>query len=230
MKALILNVKKREVMGKKMAALREKGIIPAIVYGHQVLNVNVQVSIEEFKKIFREVGESAIFDLAIGDDKPRRVIIKDVQKDPVRGDFLHIDFYEVSMHEKLQTQIPLKFIGIAPAVKTFGGVFVTQKESVNVKCFPQDLVPEIPVDISTLVNLEDTIKIRNIIVPGKIEILDSQDDIVASVIVTKEEVAEVKATPAQTEAAPATPEKKDESSVEQKPLGNQPKQEHKKPS
>lgn len=233
MKALLLKAKKREATRKKVTSLRENGIVPAVLYGHKVNNVNLQVPMNDFIKIYREAGESMLFDLAINDDKPLKVIIKDVQRDPVRGDFLHIDFHQVSMHEKIQAQIPLKFIGIAPAVKIFGGVFITQKEILNVKCLPQDLVSEIEVDISSIVNLEDTIKIKDIKVLNKIEILDNLQEIVASVIVTKEEVVEVKPAATAGEApVAASGEKKEEKTgeaTEQKPQGGEKKQEQKKP-
>jgi len=209
MKSILLKAQKRDVVGKAASRIREKGLIPAVVYGHKIKNINIQVASNEFMKVYREAGESTLFDLSLNDASPVKVIIQDVQKDPVKGDFIHVDFHQVSMKEKLQTQIPLKFVGVAPAVKAFGGVFVTQKESINVKCLPQDLVSEIEVDVTPMVTLEDSLRIKDLRVSEKIEVLDNPQDIVASVIVTKEEVIEVKPAETVTEAGAATAEKKE---------------------
>lgn len=227
MKTLLLKVQKREAMKKKLNTLREKEIVPAVIYGHKIKNTNVQVSMHDFIKVHRVAGESTLFDLEINDEKPVKVIIKDIQRDPVKGDIIHIDFHQVSMTEKLQAQIPLKFIGIAPAIKTFGGVFVTQKESLSVKCLPQDLVSDIEVDVTSIVNLEDSIKIKNIKVPEKIEVLDNPEDIVAAVIVTKEEVVEIKPAVAEADAIQAS-DKKEGEPADAKASGGEQKAEQKK--
>ncbi|KKQ56860.1 MAG: 50S ribosomal protein L25 [Parcubacteria group bacterium GW2011_GWA2_38_13] len=228
MNTLLLKVQKREATKKKLNALREKEIVPAVIYGHKIKNTNVQVFMNDFIKVHRVAGESTLFDLVVNDEKPVKVIIKDVQRDPIKGDVVHIDFHQVSMTEKLQAQIPLRFIGIAPAIKTFGGVFVTQKEAISVKCLPQDLVTDIEVDVTSIVNLEDSIKIKNIKVPEKIEVLDDSEDIVAAVIVTKEEVVEVKPVIAEADAIQAS-DKKEGESADAKASGNDQKAEQKKP-
>lgn len=203
MTKLTIQAKKRIIYGKKLFQIRARGIIPAVLYGHKVKNVNLEVNEHDFTTLYTKVGSSTLFDLIIDSEKPVKVIIQDIQKDPVKGEFIHIDFHQVSMKEKLHTEIPLQFIGIAPAVKTFGGVLVTNKNGLNVKCLPQDLVSEIQVDVSVLQKLEDSIKIKDIKIPEKIEVLDNPNDIVASVKVTKEEVEQPKPAPG---AEAATPE------------------------
>ena len=185
---LQLRVNKREEKGKKNTKLREDGKIPAVLYGHKVKNINLSVMGNEFRKIYKQAGESTLVDLSLENEKiPIKVIIQDVQRDPVREDFLHIDFHQVNMKEKLHTHINLSLVGEAPAVKAFGAVLVTNKYSIEVKCLPSDLVSEIPVDLSSLKNLEDSLRIKDLKIPKEIEVLDNPDEIVVIVTESKTE-------------------------------------------
>lgn len=185
---ILLNVKKRIEKKKKVDGLRSEGYIPAVLYGHKVENVNLSVSVGDFNKLYKLAGESTLIDLNIDESsKPVKVIIQDVQVDAVKRNFLHIDFHQVNMKEKLHTHIGLVFTGEAYAVKNFGGVLVTNKDTIEVKCLPTDLVSEITVDLSSLKNLEDTIRIKNLIIPRTIEVLDNPDEIVAIVSESKTE-------------------------------------------
>lgn len=203
---LILQAKKRSEIGKKIKHVRNQGFIPGILYGHNVQNVNLSVPFAQFRKIYQQAGESTLVDLKVDDaESPVKVIIQDVQRDPVKGEILHVDFHQVNMREKLHAHITLKFTGIAPALKNFDGVLVTGKSEIEVHCLPSDLVHEIEVDLSSLKQLNDAIHIKDLIVPSGIEILDAASDIIVSVTESKTEkeaetmaqapVAEVKVEP-----------------------------------
>lgn len=179
---LVLNVKQRNATGKKVAELRKTGYIPGVIYGHKVKNANVSVSVNEFIKIYGRAGESTLIDLNLeGVSEPLKVIIQEVQRDPVKQKFLHVDFHQVNMYEKIHTHISLVFKGDAPAVKNFGGVIVTNKSSLEVKCLPADLVHEISLELSSLENLDDAIRVKDIQVPKGIEVLDDPHEIVVNV-------------------------------------------------
>jgi len=140
-----------------------------------------------------------LVDLTIDSGAAHKVLIQDVQRDPLLGRILHVDFREVKMDEKLEAEIKLEFVGEAPAVKAHGGILVRAKEHVSVRALPGDLVHEITVDLSSLANINDSIKVGDLKVPMGIEILDGEEEIVA---VINEPISEAEL--AALDAAPTT--------------------------
>jgi large subunit ribosomal protein L25 len=169
------------VTGKQVRKLRLEGQIPAVVYGHNKESQALTIDQKEFVTTYREAGFSTLLDLSIGDQKPQKVLIHDIQSDGPTGRVLHVDFYIVNMKEKLQTEIELEFVGQAPAVEVDGGTLITVKSELNVECLPQDLVTSIEVDISKLVTFDDVIRVSDIPVPAGMEILDEPEEVVVSV-------------------------------------------------
>jgi large subunit ribosomal protein L25 len=111
MEKIVLKARKRDVIGKAVKALRRNGEIPAVVYGNASDNQNLAVLMHDFEKVFKEAGSSAIVTLEIEGEKEKNVLIHDVAESPMQSLPEHIDFYEVSMTEKIQTSVPLHFIG-----------------------------------------------------------------------------------------------------------------------
>lgn len=177
----ILEAKTRSVTGKKVRKLREQGMLPSVLYGHEIKTQPLQVKEHDFEKIFKKVGFSSLVDLQIDKNPPVKILIHHLQKDPISDKPLHADFYKVKMTEKIKTQIPLHFVGEAPAVKQLDGNLITNKDSLEVECLPDDLVGSIEVDISSLKTFEDKIKVSNLKVPEKITVLDDKEEIVALV-------------------------------------------------
>lgn len=180
MSELTLQAMTRTASGRKLKALRQEKKIPAILYGK---NKNVSVSVPHiaFEKLYKQAGESTLVNLVVDEKDQSKVIIQDVQRDPVSDGILHVDFYQVQMDEKLKTNIALHFIGTAPAEKTFGGVIVKSKNELTVECYPQDLTDKFDVDLSVLEKMEDVIKVKDLKVSEKITILDDAEEIIASV-------------------------------------------------
>ncbi len=178
---LALVAERRNTFGKNTAVLRRTGKLPAIVYGRGKTPQPLVVEARIFEKIYTQAGESSLVDLKIGDASAIKVLIQDVQLHPVTDRILHADFHEVSMTEKIQTDIILKFEGVAPAVHELGGVLVTNQEQVRVECLPTDLVHEIPIDLSALKTFDDLIRVQDIKPPAGIIILDKPETVVAVV-------------------------------------------------
>lgn len=187
MNNLILKVQKRELVGRKVKDLREKNLIPAVVYGHGAKNQNVAVEYIPFEKLYREAGESSLVDLVIDNEKPVKILIQEVQADPLTGRFIHIDFRQVKMTEKITAEILLKFVGEAKAVKELGGILVKTADKIKVKCLPQDLVHEIEVDLSFLNTFEDFIHIKDLKIPAGLEVLGNPNEPVVNVIPPRSE-------------------------------------------
>jgi large subunit ribosomal protein L25 len=152
------------------------------LYGHDVKKpISLSVNYLEFKKIFDEVGESTMFELVIDGKERKNVLVKDVQYNPVSLNYDHIDLYQVKMTEKITANVELLFEGVSLAVKDAGGVLVKNIDEVEVEALPADLPKEIVVDISSLKTFEDVIKIDDLDIHSKAEILNEKDEIVATV-------------------------------------------------
>lgn len=181
MEKINLSAKLRHITGKKVKSIREKGLLPAVLYGQGKKATNLSVNTKEFIKVYVKAGGSSLVDLAVDQKTPVKILIHEPQMDPVLDEPLHVDFYQIRMDEEITTEIPLKFIGVAPAVKELEGNLITNKEDIEVKCLPANLVPQIEVDISSLKTFEDQIRVKDLKVPQALTILDNPEDTVALV-------------------------------------------------
>lgn len=212
-KEIKLSVQKRDKQVEKIAALKKGGFIPACLYGPGSKNDILKVRKSDFTAVFALAGESHLVDLSIDAAAPIKVIIKDIQRDSISGNIIHIDFYQVDMTKKITTEIPLHFIGESKAVKELGGILVKEAESVKVKCLAKDLVDFIEIDLSVLANLNDAIRMHDLKLPVGMEFVSQTDEIVAMVSELKVEVEK----PVAVVAAPVTEgEKKEEGKADVK--------------
>lgn len=166
---------------------RAEGYVPAVVYGPGFDNVNIKIKQNEFNRVFRLAGESNLIDLNIDGKESIKVIVKGVQKDSVRGDIIHIDFYQINMNKKITTEIPFNFIGEAPVVKTLGGTIIKGVDSVEVECLPGDLVDHIDIDLSELKTFADLIHLNDIVLPKGMILVSQTNEVVVSVAEVTEE-------------------------------------------
>lgn len=185
--AITLEAQMRTEIGNKVRALRRKGVIPAVLYGHNTPSQNLALDARTFEKVYKQAGESTLVDLKIGQGEAVKVLIQDVAKHHLTLKPIHVDFYKVSMTEKLTADIPLKFVGEAAAIKELGGVLVKNLQEVKVECLPQDLVHEIEVNISMLKTFADSIVVSKLSVPPGITILNKPEEVVALVQAPKVE-------------------------------------------
>ncbi|OGZ34084.1 MAG: hypothetical protein A2Y98_03360 [Candidatus Portnoybacteria bacterium RBG_19FT_COMBO_36_7] len=176
----------RQELGRKTNKQRKAGQIPAVIYGHGVKSEPLYVNAKDFIKVYSEAGESSLITLEVG-GKNRNVLIHDVARDPLGEEFLHVDFYQVKMDEKIKAEVPLNFIGESLAVKAEAGVLVKNIKEVEIEALPKDLPHHIDVDISALENFEDHIFVKDINVPGGVKIIADENEIVASVIPPRSE-------------------------------------------
>lgn len=178
-----LSAKTRNDFGKKTKSIKSVGQIPAVVYGRGLKNTHIQVDEKEFKKVFREVGESSLVELAIENEKDKKpVLVHEIQRDPVSDKIIHIDFFQPSLTEKVEVAIPLVFEGVALAEKDLGGTLVKNMLEIEVKALPQNLPHEIKVDISVLKTFEDHILVKDLQISKDVEILKKPEEIVAAVL------------------------------------------------
>ncbi len=186
-----LSAKSRNVFGRKTNKGRKEGLIPAVVYGRGIETKSIWINDLDFKRLIKKSGESTMIVLEIdgkndslhrsSSEADRNVIIYDMQEDPVKGNFLHIDFFQVRMDEEIETEVELVYVGEedAPAVKELGGVLIKNMDTVEVKCLPGDLPSEIKVDVSKLATFEDYIYIKDLKISDKVKIDLDPETVVA---------------------------------------------------
>lgn len=178
---------------------------------------------KEFNTVYKEVGESSLVSLEVGAEEKTPVLIRGVQRHPLSGDAIHVDFYQPRLDEKIKIMVPLSFQGEAPAVKDFEGTLIQNVNEVEVSAFPRDLPSEIMVNVETLKTLEDRILVENLQVDSKVEILAEKDWVVAQVMPV-ENVEEELAKPAEDEAAAVEAVKSvEEKNAEEAPAENESK-------
>lgn len=218
MAEVLLQVSKRDVVGKQVKTLRRDGLLPAIVYGRGISSIPISINSREANRILSAITSSNLVVLDIDGDK-HTTLVREKQRDPVTGEVLHMDFYEVSMTEKLRTNVGLEFQGESPAVKELMGVLVTVMESLEVECLPQDLPNQIVADLSTLEEIGDSLYVRDISLPPNVELISDIDGLVVVIsppaVEEIEEVEEVEITEEEPEVIERGKEEVDESEEEQ---------------
>jgi large subunit ribosomal protein L25 len=188
MEEIVLNAKRREVIGKQVKALRRQGELPAVIYGRKKEPIAITLNLREASRILPGLSSSHLITVNVDGDR-HTTLVREKQRHPVRGDLIHIDFLAVSMTEKLRASVPLAFEGLSPAVDEKDGILVTSLEQVEVESLPRNLPERIMVDISGLQNISDAIYVRDLLVPKGVEVLTNPDEMV--VVVTAPAAEEV---------------------------------------
>lgn len=173
---------KRELIGKSLQSLRERGILPAVIYGHDFETMPIEVQAKDFEKAYQQAGESSLVYVNL-DGQALPAIIYEAVRDAITDKFIHADFYKVNLKEKIAAAVQLVFTGESPAVKDLAGILVKNINEIEVEALPQDLPHEIVVDISSLQLINSHLQIKDLILPAGVEIKDKEkmEEIVALV-------------------------------------------------
>lgn len=188
-----LNASVRKLTGKKVKRLRKEGKIPAVIYGFEIEPTNITLDSIAFVKLYKEVGESTFFDLVVEDQKPIKVLVKDVEIDYLGRKVDHVSFYKVNMKDEMDTDVPVELKGTAPAIKD-GLILVQSIYELPIRCLPADLPSEIMVDISSLKEVGDSITLEQVKMSEGVKLMLEEDELnnaVVSIIapVTEEQEA-----------------------------------------
>jgi len=188
--------------------VRLAGQIPMNYYGKGVKNINFSVDYQNFRRVYLKAGRSSIINFIDENKKEFPVLVHQIQYDPVTDDIIHIDVLAVDLNKAITTEVPLVFVGQAPAVKDLSGVFNGFKDVVTIECLPKDLPREIEVSIESLVDFHSSITVADIKAPKGVKIVEDSGVHIATVSApaAAEEEAPVVATEA--EVAAPTEEKK----------------------
>jgi len=192
MSEVVLNAVKREITGKKVQQLRREGKLPAVLYGHIAKSIPITLDAKEASAILSNLSSSSLVTIDVEGEK-HSALVRDKDRDFIKGNLLHVDFHVVSLTEKIKANVSIEQIGVSPAVNDFSGVVVTEQFSVEVESLPGDLPEKIVIDLSTLKQIGDSIYVRDLDVPPNVEILQDPDDVVvliSSVVMEIEEEVE----------------------------------------
>ena len=197
-----LEISPRHVMGKATKRLRKVGIIPANIFGHHETSQAVQIDAVAFDQLVRAHRATSIVALRQSDNgATQTALIRHVQHDPRSGKIIHVDFFRVSLTERITSKVPLHFVGEAPAVKIEGGVLLRLMDALEVECEARDLVEFVEVDVTSLTEIDALIHAEDVKLPASYTLLTDPKEGVAKVAATRAEVAgEAAEAP-----APATP-------------------------
>lgn len=173
--------------------IRKTGFIPAVFYGPKETSTPIVVDTIAFKKVWKKAGASSVIILKDASGNEHESLIHEVDVHPLSGEPRHADFYVIEKGKKVKVALPLVFEGVSPAVKDLGGILVKVRRDIDIEAAPRDLPQNIVVDISKLALLTDVILAKDLPIPSGVEIKIGQDEVIASVSVTKEEVEEAPA-------------------------------------
>ncbi len=188
--AIEIAVDARSASGKKTKHLRAAGIVPGVVFGKKAGSIPVQLGAKEFEALYREAGRTNIIAVSVDGGPPTSVVIKSVQRDPLSGRTLHVDFFALDLAHQMTAEVPLVFIGEAPGVALTGGFLLTSVDRLRVRALPSEMPHELTVDLSGLIDLEAAIHVRDIGVSLSVTVLNDPDELVAKVNPPRIEVEE----------------------------------------
>jgi large subunit ribosomal protein L25 len=171
----------REVLGKKVRALRREGLTPANIYGAKVDSTAVQVSTEELRHVLKTAGRNDIVYLRLDGDEPRPTFVRDIQQNPVTDAILHVDFLQISLRDKVRADVPIHLVGLSPAVDTFDGILMHGLDHVSVEALPTEVPSFLELDVSPLVEINQALHVSDLDLPEEVTLLTDPEQVVAKV-------------------------------------------------
>ncbi len=200
MEKVVLKATKRDVIGKKVGALRRQGKLPAVLYGHHIETTAIMLAAHEGSQTLSHLTSSSLVTIDL-DGKEYLALVREKQRDFIKNRLVHLDFQVVSLTEKMRAKVGIELAGTAPAVKDFNAVIHTGLTEMEIECMPEDLPERIVVDISGLAELGDSVRVRDVVLSDKVKILDDLEEIVAVATAPKKEEI-IEEAPVEEEAAP----------------------------
>jgi len=201
-----LNAIKRDITGKASRRLRFEGKLPAVLYGHRAATAVIQVDRHEFERVFARTGKTQLIDLVIDSGRPHKVLVKEVQVSPRLNTFLHIDFHQVSLRERLQVDVPVVVTGEAEPVRAGEADVLQVLHAVKVECIPTRIPELIEVDVSVLPEIDAAVRLSDLQLPEGVTVVGDPDDVVVKLAARRVvEVEEEEAAPEAVEEEEAAP-------------------------
>ncbi len=176
----VLEVQPRSIVGKKVSQLRRQGLVPATVYGPKIEPMTIQIPYRPLQVTLLNAGGTNLIDLSI-DGSMTTVLAREVQRDIMRNDITHVDFFAVDLAAKISIDVPLHFANESPAVEAKKGMLITGPAALTIETLPSKLLSEIEIDLSVLKEVGDSIHVRDLVLPEGIAILNDPDEMIARI-------------------------------------------------
>ena len=189
---LELTLDAREAQGKANKRLRREGLVPGVVFGKGQDSTPVQVDAKTFETLYRAAGRTSVVKFRLpGSSRATSGVIKSVQRHPLIGRPVHVDYFLVNLKQEMEVEVPLVFTGEAPAVEETGGTLLHQQSSIRVKALPNDIPHEVEVNVSVLTSLDVAIHVRDLSLNRDlVTVLTDPEAVVATVVPPRIEVEE----------------------------------------
>ncbi len=209
-----LDAQVRTQTGKKVKTLRKEGFIPAIIYGREIETLPISLEKRVTTLLFNKISGSTILTINV-DGNEHATLVREVQRDYLKNEILHVDLQAVSLKEKLRTHVSLTLVGKAPVLENYEALIVSGIDQIEVECLPQDLVDTIEVDISQMAEIGDAIYVKDLPKLPNVEVLTDLEELVAVANAVKEEVEPVVEEAVVEEGAAGEPEVIEKGKVEE---------------
>jgi large subunit ribosomal protein L25 len=189
MEKAVINASYRKVTGKQVGVLRRQGMLPGVIYGRHIEPTPIVMNLREASRILSSQSSSSLVNIDL-EGVTHATLVREKQRDFIRGTLLHVDFQAISLTEKIRTKVAIELTGTSPAVKDLNGFIVSGLDELEVECLPQYLPEKIVVDISTLAKIGDGLYVRD--VPGleNVTFLDHPEAVIAVVTLAGKEEEE----------------------------------------
>ena len=177
MEKYILNAEKRKVLGKKVKGLRREGKLPAVIYGQEIEPISITLETKQVHKVLKVVGANTLISIKIGKEE-FLTLVREIQREVIIRDLLHMDFQAVSLEETITTSLPVVMVGVAPAIEEFEALLIVGMDELQIEAKAKDLPDLISVDVSNMMEIGDNILVKDLVISDDVKILDDPDGIV----------------------------------------------------
>ena len=189
MEKIVLKATKRDVTGKQVKALRRAGELPAVIYGRHVEPVAISLDAHSTELVVAKLTSSTLVTIDV-EGQEFAALVREKQRNYIKGNITHIDFLALDLTEMIRTKVRLTFTGLSSAVKDYSAVLVHRMEAVEVECLPSNLPERVTVDISSLKEIGNSIRVSELVLPENVTVLDDADEIIIIATAVKEEAAD----------------------------------------
>ena len=177
-----LKATRREILGKKVRFLRRQGITPMHLFGPGVESVALQCDATKLKQVLAQAGRTGLISLKLGSErKLRTAMVREVQTEPLTGETLHVDFYQVEMAEAVKVEVPIVLVGEAPVLKSKENTLVHELNTLSIECLPANIPASVRVDLSPLTEPEQAVRVRDIELDDEITVLNDPEVVLVRV-------------------------------------------------
>lgn len=176
MSKIVLDAEPREIIGKRVKQLRRQGLVPAVIYGSHIDPIAITLNFRDLSKALSGLTASSLITIKVKGTE-HNTLVRDRQMDYIRNEIIHVDFQAVSLTEKIRANVVILSEGTSPAVKDFSAVIVTGISEIEVEALPQELPEKFVVDLSVLKEIGDSITVKDLDIPGNVELLTDPEEV-----------------------------------------------------